>query len=58
MTEEEKLEVEINLLKELNYVTAYTGSLDNIKTKSYVLYADVTKLINEKLNKLIRLKKG
>ena len=52
MTEEEKLLTEITLLKSLNYVHAYTGSLESLEQKSYVLYSDIIKLINEKQYRL------
>lgn len=52
MTEKEKLEVEIELLLSLNHVEAWTGSLGELKQKSYVSYTDIIKLKNEKEEKL------
>lgn len=55
MTKKEKLEVEIELLKSLNHVPAWTGSLENLKQSSYVLFGDIIKLLNEKREQLKKL---
>lgn len=52
MTDKEKLEVEIKLLLSLEHVEAWTGSLDNLKQSSYVLFSDVIKLLNKKKQEL------
>jgi len=52
MTEQEKLQVEIDLLMSLQHVEAWTGSLGDLKQKSYVSYTDIIKLKNEKIEKL------
>ena len=51
----EILKAEIEVLKQLNHTTAYTGDLSNIKVSSYVLFSDVVKLINQKRKKLEKL---
>lgn len=58
MSDKEKLEIEIELLLSLNYVQAWTGSLDNLKQSSYVLFSDITRLINEKRKELRSLNNG
>lgn len=55
MSESERLEVEVDLLLSLNYVQAWTGSLDNLKQSSYVLYADIIKMLNERRAKIKQL---
>jgi len=52
MTDEEKLEVEINLLLTFEYVPAWSGSLDNLSQKSYVLYSDIIHALNKKRDEL------
>lgn len=52
------IETQINLLQNLNYTQAYTGSLDKIEQKSYVLYADILKTLNEKRKELYDAKKS
>ncbi len=47
-----KLEAQISVLLQLEYVTAFTGTLDNIQQKSYVLFSDVLKILNEKRREL------
>jgi len=51
-----ELEAQIKILLELQYTTAYTGSLQDLKPKSYVLYSDITKLLNQKRLELLKLK--
>ena len=58
MSDKEKLEIELELLLSLNYVQAWTGSLDNLKQSSYVLFSDITRLINEKRKELRSLNNG
>lgn len=55
MSEKEKLEIEINLLLSLDHTEAWTGNLDNLQQKSYVLYSNITKMINEKREEHKRL---
>lgn len=47
-----KLEAQISVLLQLEYTTAFTGTLDNIQQKSYVLFSDVLKILNEKRREL------
>lgn len=56
MNEVEKLKIEIELLMSLKHVEAWTGSLDELKQNSYVLFSDVIELINEKREKLKNIK--
>lgn len=42
------LQGQIEMLNELQYTTAYSGELGNLKQSSYVLYADILKVMNEK----------
>lgn len=52
---EEILIAQIKILSELEYRSAYTGSLNDLKLSSYVLYSDITSKMNElriELNKL------
>ena len=42
------LQGQIEVLEQLEYTHAYTGELGNLKQSSYVLYADVLKILNEK----------
>jgi len=55
MNEKEKLKVELDLLLSLNYVSAWTGSLGDLRHGSYVKFSDITKLINEKKSKIQKL---
>lgn len=52
MTETEKLKVELELLLNLDYTQAFTGSLDSLRQGSYVRYYDITKMINERRQQL------
>jgi hypothetical protein len=52
MSENEKLEIEIELLLSLNHVQAWTGSLEDLRQSSYVSYGDITRLINLKREQL------
>ena len=56
---EEKLilESEIKLLESFEHTEAYTGELGKLNQKSYILYSDVLKVLNEKKNKLKQLNK-
>lgn len=56
MNEVEKLKIEIELLMSLKHVEAWTGSLDELKQNSYVLFSDVIELINDKREKLKNIK--
>lgn len=58
MSDKEKLETELELLLSLNYVQAWTGSLDNLKQSSYILFSDITRLINKKREELRSLNNG
>jgi hypothetical protein len=58
MSDKEKLETELELLLSLNYVHAWTGSLDNLKQSSYILFSDITRLINKKREELRSLNNG
>lgn len=42
------LQGQIEMLNELQHTTAYNGELGNLKQSSYVLYADILKVMNEK----------
>lgn len=57
MIQEEKLQVEIDLLMSFNHVEAWTGPLGKLKQNSYVLYSDIIKLKNKKVEELKRLNK-
>ena len=57
MSDNEKLEVELELLLSLDHVEAWTGELGNLKQSSYVLFSDITKLINQKREQLRSLNK-
>lgn len=48
MTEQEKIQVELDLLMSLQHIEAWSGSLGELRQKSYVLYSDIVKLINKK----------
>lgn len=52
MEEKERLQIEIDLLMSLNHVQAWTGSLDELRQRSYVLYSDIIAGINERRAKL------
>jgi hypothetical protein len=51
-----ELEAQISVLLQLEYVTAFTGTLDNIQQKSYVLFSEVLKLLNQKRSELRKIK--
>lgn len=42
------LQGQIEMLNVLQHTIAYTGELGNLKQSSYVLYADILKVMNEK----------
>jgi hypothetical protein len=42
------LQGQIDVLDQLNYTTAYNGELSKLKQSTYVVFADVVKLRNEK----------
>jgi len=50
--DKEILQAQIEILEQLQPTTAYTGSLDRLEQKSYILYADVIKLLNDKRKQL------
>ena len=53
-----KLESAIEVLVNLPYTTAFTGTLGkNVTSKTYVVYSDITKIIGQKRKLLAKLKK-
>ncbi len=48
----QRLQNEIDVLLQLNYTTAYKGTFDKPEIKSYVVYDDVIKLLNDKRKEL------
>ncbi len=56
INKKQRLQNEIDVLLQLNYTTAYKGSLDKLEIKSYVVYDDVIKLLNDKRKELKELK--
>jgi hypothetical protein len=53
-----ELRAQIEVLLQLEYTIAYTGSLENLQQKSYVLFSDITKVLNEKRSELAKIKKS
>lgn len=47
MSDKKNIEHTIEHLLKLKYITAYTGQIGKPEPKSYVLYADVVKMINK-----------
>ena len=58
MDEKERLESEIKLLESFEYTHAWTGSLNNLRQKSYILYSDIIKAVDERKRKLKRLNRN
>ena len=52
-----KLKAQIEVLMDLESTTAWTGSLDRLTQKSYVLYDDVLKKINSNRREIKQLEK-
>ncbi len=51
------LEGQVNCLKQLPCVTAYSGSLNDLRASSYIKYSEVISLIRQKQRMLDKLKK-